>query len=106
MRGFGCERWNKGADLRPLQSDSLAACMLVSLRLSERQNKESKTGMCGSPLKSELPPDSDSNQTLTASCRADVWAAATFTNQKIREQTRDRWRENNSKKQLDTWERT
>lgn len=29
-------------------------------------------------LKSVLPPDTDSNQTLTASCRMDVWAGATF----------------------------
>lgn len=30
------------------------------------------------PYESVLPPDMDSNQTLTASRRADVWAGATF----------------------------
>lgn len=44
-----------------------------------RQEHESKTGCHDPSFKSVLlPPDMDSNQTLTASCRADVWAAATF----------------------------
>lgn len=40
-----------------------------------------------------LPPDNDSNQTLTASCRADVWAGATL---KPEEQQKDGG-ENNGK---------
>lgn len=50
------------------------------------------------PFKSVLPPDMDSNQTLTASCRADVWAGAIFI---IPEDTErrggDRWQGHNSK---------
>lgn len=36
-----------------------------------------------------LPPDMDSNQTLTASCRADVWAGATL--ETAGHRVRERW---------------
>lgn len=57
---------------------------------------EIEDGMSQSLFKSVLPPDMDSNQTLTASCRADVWAGATFKTRRYRT-TRDRWQGNNSK---------
>ena len=56
------------------------------------------------PIKSVLPPDKDSNQTLTASCRVDVWAGATLKPEDTEQKQID-GREI-TVKQLDTWERT
>lgn len=96
---LGCGKWNAGGAY-PIPGEqsspewqpySMHACEFTGLctcfcmlqenkRPADRQEKSTslKDRMPRSHWNSELPPDMDSNQTLTASCRADVWAGATF----------------------------
>ncbi|MEQ2275197.1 hypothetical protein XENORESO_000111 [Xenotaenia resolanae] len=64
-------------------------------QLTDRYKYKSKMGP-RAPLRSVLPPDKDSNQTLTASCRVDVWAGATLKPEDTEQQQKDD-RGNNSK---------
>lgn len=86
-----------------LQSDNFTACMLVSLLVPVHiaacswQRPAVRQTVCEPKidtmihLNSELPPDMDSNQTLTASCRGDMWIGAIFKPQR-NETRRYRWK--------------
>lgn len=70
---------------------------------ADRQNRSLRRDV-RIPFESVLPPDRDSNQTLTASCRADVWAGATFKSEDTERRGIDGGEI--TVKQLDTWETT
>lgn len=60
-----------------MRASLVSECVGACHREKARQNTSLRRDAM-IPFKSELPPDMDSNQTLTASCRADVGARATF----------------------------